>query len=446
MPFPNNDILLLISEHLDNQKDKVHLLLVCRYWYSLLLPKAYQTTFIGREQIYFLARSIQKNPRIGAAIRNLTVEWDSGTRTGDYEVDMLMKTLRLATEPEDDLDLDNWEEDLRRGCGDAWLAVLVLSLEFVKTMDLQLTYSSPYFFPMLRRIAAKKNPFGSKPVLQHLERVYVWTESMKDHYNASELFPFFCLPAMRVFTGGGICEDEHTVAAPEPGTSGIRELDLGGFNTNNGSKGMADFINSCANLEIFDYQHDNKAIWGESYLDFRPFQFYNALCSQQHSLRELRLNHRGEQYSEGMDDENEGDWEGFGSLAGFHRLRELQIPLRTLLQFGSTDQPKVSLVEVLPPSLEHLNLATCRDHDFDIVIKNLRGVLAHREERFPNLKRLEVQPDVLEVVSGAPGPYSRDFVVTEFTQQSFAPVGIACRAMGIQFGFSKDGVCLIREA
>jgi hypothetical protein len=438
MSFPNNDILLLISEHINHQKDKTRLLLVCRNWYSLLLPIAYRKICVESEQIYPLVRSIQKNPQIGPAIRHLRVEWSSGSEDefANYEVDDLTKTLKPS---ESDKNLDEWKEDLRKGCPDAWLVVLVLSAEFVKTLDLNVYCYSPHFFRMLAQIT-NENPFGSKPALQHLEIARVWTDDMKTHYPANELLPFFSLPAMREFNGGGICEYEEdnskepAVAVRGPGTSGITKINLGGHRTNNGSKGMADFIRSCANLEIFEYQHDNKAIWGESYSDFRPLLFYNALCSQKHTLRELRLNNRGENMPAGFDDEYDGRWDGFGSLAEFHRLRELQIPFFTLVQFGTTNQPKASLVEVLPPSLEYLNLSYCGDGDFDIVIKNIRGLLAQREQ-FPNLKKLEVKPDFMVKIVETYG----EFRVPTSTQESFAPIGIMCRELGIDFGFNMHG-------
>lgn len=201
---------------------------------------------------------------------------------------------------------------------------------------------------------------------------------------------------------------------------------------------MTDFIHSCANLEIFDYQHDNKAIWAESYLDFRPLLFYRALCSHRHTPRELRLNDQGENHPMRDSDENDGRWDGFGSLADFHQLRELQIPFRTLLQFGTTDQPGVSLVKVLPSSLEYLHLAYCDEKDFEVVIKDLRTLLAQRE-RFPNIKKLEVKPTRMEQGQGT---WSR-VRVPESTQERFAPIEMICRWLGIDFGFNVRGIHIL---
>ncbi|KAJ5214161.1 hypothetical protein N7449_001330 [Penicillium cf. viridicatum] len=414
----NNDIFLLISEHLDDQSDQLNLLLVCRDWYSIFLPRAYKTISLDAPKIYPLSRAVRNNPRIGTAIQNLSVDWyNSKSEPGnDYDVDGLVETLKQVGDPADDLAA--WEESLRTGCPDAWLAVLVLSLESIKSMTLRFSHS-PYFLPMVTRIAANGNLSSTKPVLQPLESVDIWVDDHMEYYLAHELLPFFYLPAMRVFTAGG-------------------KIDLGRFNTNNGANGFAEYIISCANLEIFDYQHDNKSIWGEVYTDFCPLLFYNALCSQKHSLRELRLNNNGEIGESGFDEDTE-EFNGFGSLAEFHQLRELRIPLRTLLQFGSSDRPKVSLLEVLPPSLEFLNLARYHEKHFDIVNKNLQAVLAQRE-RLPNLKRIEIQPYTLVMTAGAI-VHSTNFRVQESTQQSFLPFDMACREMGIQFGFSKEGGC-----
>ncbi|KAJ5861690.1 uncharacterized protein N7529_009000 [Penicillium soppii] len=152
--FPNNDILLLISKYVNNQGDRLRLLLVCRNWYSLLLPKAHETISVDSHQIYFLARSVQQNPKTGAAIRNLLASWNGGAGPGDhYEVDTLRNNLRQTSEPDENL--DHWEADLRTGCPDAWLAVFMLSLESVKSINLKFSYS-PYFLSMVARIAADK--------------------------------------------------------------------------------------------------------------------------------------------------------------------------------------------------------------------------------------------------------------------------------------------------
>lgn len=414
----NNDIWLLIYENL-HQRDKLNLLLVCRDWYSLFLSKAYRAISVNAPQIRLLARTARRNPEIGVAIQNLRLKWRSmSISQHDYEVDdTLVDALKQASDSDD---VTEWKKSLRTGCPDAWLAVLVLSLDSLRSLSLNF-WNSPYFLPLVAQVAGGKTP--TIPSLQHLQRVSVEIDDIKVYYHASELIPFLYLPAMRVFTAAGVCEDEPSIMSPKQGASSITELELGAFDTNNGSRGFADWITSCAALEVFSYQHDNKAIWGESYLDFRPLLFYNALCSQKRSLRKLRLNNNGDNCDTGCDDESE-HLKGFGSLVEFHQLRELHIPLRTLLQFGSSDSANVSLVEVLPPTLEILGLGDCHEQDFKIAIENLQSLLAQRE-LFPNIKKIQVQPDHSQMM--------------ETTLQYFAPFEVVCQERGIVLSFCVYG-------
>ncbi|KAJ5361019.1 hypothetical protein N7541_001863 [Penicillium brevicompactum] len=407
----NSDIWLLVYENL-YQRDKLNLLLVCRDWYSLFFTKVYQTISVKALQIPPLARSVRHNPGIGTAIQNLRLRWYPNSRTQhEYEVDTLVDVLKQASDSED---VTKWNKALQKGCPDAWLAVLVLSLESLRSLTLNYSYS-PYFVPLIARVADGKVP--SIPVLQHLQRVTVEVDDMKAYYLTHELIPFLRLPVMRVFTAIGVCEDEPDVLSPKPGASSVTKLEFGAVDTNNGAREFASWITSCAALEVFSYQHDNKAIWGEVYLDFRPLLFYNALCSQKQSLRKLRLNNNGDTGDTGCDDESE-HFKGFGSLVEFHQLRELHAPLRTLLQFGSSDSPKVSLLEVLPTGLEILGLGDCREEDFKIAIKNLQGLLAQRE-RYPHISRIQVQPDHSQMMEAA--------------LQYFNPFEMACQKIGIVF-------------
>ncbi|CAG7918550.1 unnamed protein product [Penicillium olsonii] len=409
----NRDIWLLVFEYLQ-QRDKANLLLVCRDWYPLFLREVYRTISISGRRVHFLTRTVRRNPDVATAIRHLDVNlYYLGEVKQDYEVDTIWDEVKA-----NDLG-DRWRESLRVGCPDAWMAVLVLSLDSLTTLSLRFC-ESYYFMPIVDRIAEGKSTVRA---LQRLSRVAIHVNSRITMHIATELNPFFLIPAMQVFSAGGVCEEFDWYTPLKPGTSTIRELDLGGFNTNNGGSSFADYINACVNLEVFDYQHDNKAVWEETYLDFRPLLFYKALCSQKHSLRKLRLNDSGQMEQTGVDEEYE-KYIGFGSLEGFHRLQELYIPFRTLLQFGSGEKPGVSLVEVLPHSLETLCLAHCYPEDFAYLIQNLEILLAQREQ-FPIVKRIQLQLDEIDP--------------REFAPPCFKPLETKCCGLGVRFGFRLYG-------
>ncbi|KAJ5166414.1 uncharacterized protein N7482_005195 [Penicillium canariense] len=437
-----DDIIFLIFDHIFDIKDRLQLLRVCRHWYGLLLPKVYESIRVEGNQAYGLVCSIQKNPEIGRSIRDLTLRWCYGHEANHkYSVEMFKDTLQQASPSIEHC--TNWEKDLLNGEPDAWLALLTPSLEAVRSLELEYKGWSDYFFPMLARAAARQKPFDSKPCFQHLEWVRARNEHNKTTYYASEFLPLFHFPAMQVFSASSLCEEPYpnplNISKPALGTSGITELDFGDCNSRNG---MADYITSCANLEVFNYQHQNQAVWGEAYCNFHPLAFYPALYTQRHSLRVLRLNNNGEIY--GLDrfvDDQDTEYSGFGSLAEFSQLRELRMLLRTLLQFGSNDQPAVSLLDVLPSSLEHLQLAGYCVEDFDVVLGNLQGMLAQRTERFPNLRRLEIQPVILERLASASfiGKDWSPYDIPKSVKQAFAPIKLACDELGIAFGFTKDG-------
>lgn len=437
MPILYDDILLLILEHVDSQADRLRILLVCRHWYCLLFPKAYERVSVFQTQIYRLVCSTHRNPEIGASIRDLSVEWCQGSEKGGYDVAMFRDSILAASRSSEDC--EKWECELARGSPDAWLAVLVLSLEAVTSLSLKCTSQLPYFISMLARAAAagsREKPFVSKPVLQRLERVVAKTESRAIAFPAADFLTFFRLPAMRVFSATTLHEDCNwpSVPKPTPGTSGIKELRLGGSTGRcTGIEGMADCIASCANLEVFLYQTDRKVGgWENRHLNFHPRGFYTALFTQRHSLRVLRLNNWGEQYwRDGFDEF------GFLSLFEFHQLRELQIPIRMLLQFGPDHRPTMSLPEVLPPSLEHLCLAYGCERDTDAVIQNLHSMVEQREARFPRLRELIVQPFALEGVPVARGSSVVTLEPLLWMKQAFAPLTMACDKLGIQFGFDN---------
>lgn len=433
-----DDILFLILDHIYDTKERLRLLLVCRQWYIALLPKAYERITVKGQQVYDLVCSIQRNPNIGLSIQDLNLTWGWDDDRIEYNVEPFKEILDQASPSAEHR--TNWEKDLLKGESDAWLAVLLPSLEAVRVLCIEYPGYSDYFFPMLARAGAREAPFDAKPVLQRLEGFQAECEYSKTAYFAKEFLPVLHLPALQSFSANSFCEacDDHDVnySKPAPRSSGITELS---FQESNGSNGMIDYITSCAKLEVFEYQHDNKAIWGEIYLNFRPLAFYTALYTQRHSLRVLRLNNNGE--IRGDDEwaaDDEMDYTAFGSLVEFQQLRELRMPLRTLLQFGQDDHPAVSLLEVLPPSLEHLQLAGYYVEDFDMVMRNLRSILGQRQERFPNLKRLEIQPVVIERDHSDLSPYG-SYTTPQSIKQAFAPLKMQCNDLGIQFDFTRDG-------
>lgn len=190
MPILNNDIVLLIADHLDYQPDYFQMMRVCRQWYALLLPRAYRRRiWVSGEMVYPLVRCISRNPNIGAAIQNLDVWLQSEGPEPKYNVRMVKDAVERACDSR--AEQTKWNRGLRNGDKDAWLAVLLQYLEGVTVLYLSYSNNSKYFIPMLRRVAIRAPPFDTRPVLENLEHVTVSTGEIKVHLIASDFLPLF---------------------------------------------------------------------------------------------------------------------------------------------------------------------------------------------------------------------------------------------------------------
>lgn len=194
MPILNNDVVLLIEDHLCYQPDKFSMMRVCRQWYALLLPRLFaRRMWVRVHMIYPLVCCIQKNPSIGTAIQNLDVrldlEYEGRRPEPKYDVRMVKDAVERACDSR--AEQTKWNRGLRKGDKDAWLTVLLQYLEGITVLDLGYSDKSEYFIPMLRRVASRAPPFNTKPVFQKLEKVNVSTDEDKIHLIASDFLPFF---------------------------------------------------------------------------------------------------------------------------------------------------------------------------------------------------------------------------------------------------------------
>lgn len=443
-----DEILLHICDQVS--RGLFNLLRVCRRWNKLFSSRAWRSVDVADspEQIIRLLTALQENPDIGPLIQHLKLHF-SVWHEEYWEEDNLPDIKRFQPLVEQashsSKHSENWINDLKSGITDAWVALLVPALEGVKSLELDFSSNSDYFLPMVARAAARECPFDSKPVFQNLENVVIKMEdNVKSSYDMGDLLPFFCFPAIQSFSGHSIVEMSGTgyyKQYPQLSlmSSGLKKLNLGLQGPCNGSHGFANAIKLCKGLEIFEYQHDDKVVWGDCYIPFIPRAFYISLFTQKDSLREIRLNNRGEHpWHEEVDDPEEFLVGPFGSMTEFHHLRELQIPWGTLLQVDEDEQPTVRLSDVLPQNLEYLSLADCREDDFQVIVENLQDLLLFRQTRFPKLKILQVQPYTLEHIPGTDYYHSDSWKVPEPTRDAFASLEISCRETGIQFRFSND--------
>ncbi|XHG05695.1 hypothetical protein AWENTII_008910 [Aspergillus wentii] len=399
-----SEILLEIYKYIDDFSDRRNILLICRGWRDLFSSEIYSdlTLRIDREQFEGFVRSLRQNPALSAAIYDLRVDGlgfdeDEDCWGADGYDDILQK---ITTDQEE---LERWKGDLRKATGDAWMAIIFTLLPNLQRFKAEYgDYPTTWIIRVLSQVATRSVTFDHCPTgmpLQNLQEVEIEHGDCHCSFPASEFFPFFLLPAMRVFEAGAIYEqaddelhydaEDYPPPKPSPGSSSIKKLIL---NSTTGYHGMADYITACAGLEHFQYEHRCLAVNDALYYAWRPQLIHDALLTQTHSLELLWVSNDScaDIFYEYDDVEEDPDEMWFGSLVEFECLREVCMPLRILLDFRHGDQPTVSLDEVLPDSLEHFRLEDVQERDYPIAVNGLNAMLLRRPD-FPLLEGIELQ-------------------------------------------------------
>ncbi|EED14457.1 hypothetical protein TSTA_106670 [Talaromyces stipitatus ATCC 10500] len=447
------EIILAIGSHVSDVGGRLLLLQVCRRWRALFLEVAYNHVDIKGPQIEPLTKVILANPRIGPAIRSLSVGWwysyidHHPQRKNDDNLPEAAEELagQISRSPEEQKD---WIENLRAGNQEAWLALLLASVPNLTALSGEYCVHAPRVTLVVARAARKEPPFDTRPALQRLETLHITSDNMKDINPHWQFLPFFHLPSLRDVNLDAVKEVrerdrlDHPAISPALGIAPVESLVLKSYC--NERNGMAQIITSCANLKEFKYQHNDTEVWSESYVDFQPRKFYRALLTQKHSLEVLHLSDNGEVTGPATDElsddeENDGPqaydrW--FGSLAEFSYLQDLRIRVQNLLNYHDRDKDEcVVLKDILPASLRSLHVAECWPKHCAVLVPNMQGVLAHHKERFANLKRIGISSGVSEDVPEGQNRFSypRQELIPESLKKPFVPVKEMCDRAGVKF-------------
>ncbi|KAB8215670.1 hypothetical protein BDV33DRAFT_227431 [Aspergillus novoparasiticus] len=447
------EILLMISDRIRAQKDRIRLLSVCRRWHQLFFGKVYSCLHIEDDFDTFdglarLAVSLFQNPRLALAVR----EFDTGMwlfRRDGYKKDIDITVFHLLLEQigASSNDLAKWKDQLDNNDEDIWRTILIIMMKNLRVLKMGYM-NSDFLSHVMTLVTTNRKPFDTDPALQHLEEVWANTVEIGNGYMGMDLIPFIHLPSMKVLQAHTLnVYDERSpipsALRPAPASSGINELYFIDINTDsNGSSGFTDMIVACKSLRVFEYQHILSSPWPDGEVEFRSRPFYGPLSTQKHSLQVLRLNGGGRYDFRNPDCHKElvqelvrhegrpsNDW--FGSLHEFTALRELHIRLRNLLDFGASSKtPTFSFLDILPHSLEYLSIADYMAMDFDILMANFKAILACREDKFPALKKLDIR---LHCCIHCVKKFSVGLKILYHVHNSFDQVEEAFQKVGIEF-------------
>ncbi|KAJ5166090.1 uncharacterized protein N7482_004871 [Penicillium canariense] len=423
-----NDVLLMVGEQLDDHADRRQLIFVSRHFHDLFLSLVYRTARLNHwRDIYSFLHATTKRLPLARAVRELDLSGWRAEHISDEEraalkcSDALRDRVEVSSHSHDET--SQWEEDLGRGRGDAWIALMLPLLTQLRQLHLAYSAHTPCLHRTLQRAINGERPFQTQPAFQHLCKVSLHRREELNHPAPPEnagfgshqppsalLLPFFRLPSMRTIVANSVVDPTSDPVESNPhtdeveqsafGVSSITEIDL---RASNGNQGMEALTASCADLKSFKYQHSDSHVASHGY---QPAAFYRSLTRSKETLHTLWLDHYGDHYPFTAAGLNQTHDEWFGSLADFIALREVRIRLPNLLDIRYQTEPTVPLLNCLPQSLETLYIEGCEERYLGMLVSQLQTVVKNHRTRFPHLQRLDIEGSFQNATSDESGDTS----------------------------------------
>jgi hypothetical protein len=258
------ELLLLITTHLDNQKDILNLASTTPGLYSLLYTHAFTSLRLddnSHYQITRLTHVLAQNPQCARAVRVLRfepglfrnprgvpvkehVKYESGVIRPIVkrlacallsDVNPKKKTTNKDADALVDATVANWEKALKGGNEiDLWVALILLLVPGVEELSLTFLYGSVYIRKLLSVVTTSRTMNNElllsggadglePPLSSFFSRLHTLSARWYDTENgvpSSYILPFFRLPSLREFNGmcitDGGPEDEYDLRGTGP--------------------------------------------------------------------------------------------------------------------------------------------------------------------------------------------------------------------------------------
>jgi hypothetical protein len=301
-----------------------------------------------------------------------------GSRNGsktDFEYDMgvIQSLLDESTCSEDEK--AQWNQDVKLGITDAWLALLIPRLRALRKIDLTWPFSRDILVVSKMLVRAVSEEIPGFPYLD--EAFGSWYDS-EGGANTTLMHPFLKFPAMCKLGGFSLEENKHDSGQSSPCssiTSSITDIDL---DRANAPYGMRYWIESCKVLKSFRINHGGAMV---GYDDFNSRALYQSLLLHKNSLERIWLVSDDKSFSK--------DNPLMGSFVEFSVLKTLKVSIKGLALLDDEDQPTRQLTNVFPPSLENLYLWECDSEQFEWAIKQSESLIDSKS--LPKLTALNLE-------------------------------------------------------
>ena len=300
-------------------------------------------------------------PRRANYVNELTLISSEKDVTRSSSSRVVRRAIKSANLEQDDKVV--WLRDLDAGGDNAMIALLLMITPSLRALFLTVDFRHERYMKNLRRGTLL---WKDGPHLGHLTEVSLGTRCAPIHV----LQTYLTLPCLQKLYTYWIEDGSGNWDIPAR-ISPITELEL--LYCSLSAKSISEILLSTKSLRVFRYLH----IYAGG-LDalFHAEAYGDAIAIVKHSLEVLEL-------LENMPSEKIEA--SIGSLTDYPMLREICVSADLLLQPDRTGTLR-SLVDLVPPSLEDLQLKHC--NDMDALLPQLKELISQKASRSPSLKRI----------------------------------------------------------
>ncbi|PYH96680.1 hypothetical protein BO71DRAFT_407486 [Aspergillus ellipticus CBS 707.79] len=434
------ELIRLIGEHIQDRRTLLALVRCSRRLHAVLEPFLYEfhldmNSFYVHD-IPFIIR-LWHRPDLARRVRSLDICWADGPVEDDYfdpedatdlsgMEEFIEEALEVIFTPEEEEFRSQWREYLQDFYDEAWLAVLLVPLTRLKSLELGYE-DSELMSQVLNKAAKRERPFHESapfPFLRDVNAVYRWGDG---GIKSDLITPFFYFPAVRSISGSHIWEipadSDSRTEEPASSSSSVQHQSCPIRNITLRKvwdcRGMLDWLAVCEGLKHIYIEISRHRDDSNNQTIFNGTRFYQALLPFKRTLESLDVEYdiyykrRLEATLANIPEDNAP----FGSFKDFSALQHMTVRHAHLMRLFPPDLLAASnesqLVKMLPGSLRSFGVRDILRIFYPDLLSELSYLVKDRVP-FPQLEELSLY---------------RGNIDPELAQ----PLQLECKARGVGF-------------
>ncbi|KAI4191269.1 MAG: hypothetical protein L6R41_000196 [Letrouitia leprolyta] len=304
--------------------------------------------------------------------------WDKGSEEYDdyrrYSLAQNRDDKKLFQRAIRDLALSDkklWRHAVRKDVDEVYVAILILLLPNLKELNIMTPLKHAVLEKALDHATLLRPTHAKIFSLQKLEDVVYYHRGNTSKSDVHNLVPFFRLPSIKRITAG----DLFISSKPWPHWPISTTLEFLKLQCHYVEpEVLGDVLRGLENLKALKYTPNSPFPFEDH--DFQPQRFGLALSNVAATLREIHID----------TSHSHGDGTLLGSFHSYKNLQHLSADAEWLLG----DALSTRLVDILPPSLQTLNLGSSTIR-CDQILFQLKELVDYTPDAFPCLRSIEVR-------------------------------------------------------